>query len=141
MDSVYHSYFATDLRRVLPREPSSYWQTNCFVGASFMSGPEARAAVEQDLVDSLMWGDDYPHLEGTWPRTREAMQATFHGIEPSAVARLIGENAVGVYGLDREALGAIAERVGPTHAELAVAPNRSPDDFGGLAFRVRGKFS
>ena len=32
-----------------------------------------------------MWGDDYPHPEGTWPHTRESMAHTFCDIDPKHV--------------------------------------------------------
>ena len=39
-------------------------------------------------VDKLMWGSDYPHLEGTWPNTMPALKDTF-GEYPEAEIRAI----------------------------------------------------
>ena len=44
------------------------------------------SAIEHDLVANTMWGDDYPHAEGTWPHTREAMRFTFSDIDQKHVA-------------------------------------------------------
>jgi hypothetical protein len=89
-----------------------------------------------------MWGSDYPHQEGTWPRTRLAMRNTFAGIPEPEVRMILGFNALAVYDLDEAALRAVAERIGPTPAELAVKPE--PDelpDHTGAAFRVLGTYS
>ena len=53
--------------------PSEYFARNCWVGASFMSRPSV--AARYDLgVDKLMWGTDYPHDEGTFPYTTQALR-------------------------------------------------------------------
>ena len=31
-------------------------------------------------VGNLLWGADYPHVEGTWPSTRLAMRNTFASV-------------------------------------------------------------
>jgi predicted TIM-barrel fold metal-dependent hydrolase len=70
-------------------------------------------------VDKLMWGSDYPHLEGTWPKTREALQATFGPVEQEHETRaILGENAARIFGFDLELMHKTAERVGPTLDEL-----------------------
>ena len=61
-----------------------------------------------------MWGDDYPHAEGTWPHTREAMRFTFSDIDQRHVRQYLGDTAIDVYGLDRPKLEAVAAEIGPT---------------------------
>jgi hypothetical protein len=85
---------------------------------------------------SLMWGDDYPHLEGTFPYTRDALRKTFAGIRPEFTQRMIGLNAAEAYGFDVARLRAVAERIGPTAAELSSAPPASPGgNYVGHGFR------
>jgi Amidohydrolase len=79
-----------------------------------------------------MWGSDYPHDESTYPNTREGLRRAFAGTERAELQRLLGGNAAAVYGFDLDRLAPIAERVGPTYAELSVPyegipeGNRSP---------------
>jgi predicted TIM-barrel fold metal-dependent hydrolase len=120
--------------------PSEYWRRNCFVGASAMAPFEAQASNEAGL-ETVMWGDDYPHLEGTWPRTRLAMRNTFAGMAEDDVRAILGANGVRLLGLDEDALQAVADRIGPRPEDLA-SP-LSPEDFPaylGQAFRTKGAF-
>ena len=50
----------------VPRKPSEYMNRNLFFGASFASPYEAEQAVLHGFQSQLMWGSDYPHLEGTF---------------------------------------------------------------------------
>ena len=38
--------------------------------------PAWRVAESMDLADNFMWGNDYPHHEGTWPHSAEAIERT-----------------------------------------------------------------
>ena len=61
---------------VLPRPPSDYFRTNCYLGASFPA-PQDAPVIEQIGVERVMWGSDYPHHEATTPYTRESLRRTF----------------------------------------------------------------
>jgi predicted TIM-barrel fold metal-dependent hydrolase len=99
--------------RGLSMTPSGYFARNCWLGASFMPEHEGRFR-HQIGVDRLMWGSDYPHLEGTWPNTLKALNDTF-GLYPEQEIRdILGLNAAKAYGFDVAALTPVAERIGPT---------------------------
>ena len=55
-----------------------------------------------------MWGCDYPHREGTFPYTREALRYTFHDTDPVEVAAMLGGNAAKVYDFDLDLLRRVA---------------------------------
>ena len=102
-----------------------------------MSNWEAKFGIEHDLVGNAMWGDDYPHPEGTWPHTREAMATTFCDIDPKYVRQYLGDVAIDVYGLDRARLQQVADRIGPTVADLSSACGPPEGETPGLyAFRT-----
>ena len=65
-----------------------------------------------------MWGTDYPHLEGTWPNTMEAMRETFADYPEDEIRALLGTNAAEAYGFDTKKLAPLVERIGPTLAEI-----------------------
>lgn len=137
MDGLYTGPGGAHLRKTLPRPPSEYFAENCYVGASFLANWEAKLGLEHGLAANTMWGDDYPHAEGTWPHTREAMRCTFSDIAPAATQQYLADTAIEVYGLDRDRLAAVADRIGPTVDELAV-PYQPPEDeaVGLYAFRT-----
>jgi predicted TIM-barrel fold metal-dependent hydrolase len=60
-----------------------------------------------------MWGSDYPHPEGTWPNTREYFRETFAGLPEADGRKILGDNAVDFYGLDRDRLQSVADEIGP----------------------------
>jgi len=137
MDGLYHGPIASAVRAALPRPPSEYFRQHCFIGASFLSNWEAKFCIEHDLAANTMWGDDYPHAEGTWPHTRQAMQFTFHDIDEKHTREYLGETAIDVYGLDRAALEKVAAEIGPTVSELATPCTPPADEAVGLyAFRT-----
>jgi hypothetical protein len=74
-----------------------------------------------------MWGTDYPHPEGTWHHTQERLRGDFAGIPVEDARKLLGETAARCYGFDLEALQPIAERVGPTPADLGQDATRRTD--------------
>jgi predicted TIM-barrel fold metal-dependent hydrolase len=143
-DSIYEFWGNAHLRRALPRRPSEYFAANCFVGASFMSRLECEA--RGDLgAQAFMWGSDYPHEEGAWPDTRTSLRWTFGCDVPTGELRqMLGLNAARCYGLDYAGLKPIADRIGPTEAELRTPvealPERAPGEvrMKSWAFRKEG---
>lgn len=110
-------YFTKDLTLT----PTEYFQRQCWMGASFMRRDEGEAR-HRIGVDKLLYGTDYPHLEGTWPNTLDALRATFHDYPEQETRAILGTNAFDVYGFDREAMEGIARRIGPALADVQKAP-------------------
>ena len=111
----------------LSRSPREYFERQCFVGASFLSPHEGQFR-RQLGVGKLMWGSDYPHLEGTWPDSLKSLRETFSSYEESEIRAILGENAAQVYGFDVPALRRVAEAIGPSleaiRGEVAGDPPR-----------------
>jgi predicted TIM-barrel fold metal-dependent hydrolase len=110
----------------LPLTPSEYFRRNCYIGASFCLPSEIGARFEVG-VDHVMWGSDYPHIEGTTPYSREALRATFADVPVEECRRMFGLNAAEMYGFESGFLTTIADRVGPTVAETHVPLDRYPE--------------
>ena len=113
MDGLFDGPNGISLRESLGKPPSEHFRQHCYFGASFLSNGEAKFAIEHDLVGNTMWGDDYPHPEGTWPHTRESMAHTFCDIDPEYVAQLLGDVAIDVYHLDRRSCRTLPTGSGP----------------------------
>ena len=92
--------------------PEEYFQRNCFIGASFLAPHEIGSRYDIG-VDKLMWGSDYPHMEGTWPNTENKLRETFHDVEEGEIRNMLGENAIDVFGFDRALMEKTAARIGP----------------------------
>jgi predicted TIM-barrel fold metal-dependent hydrolase len=118
MDGHYELPMFNQLRKMLPRKPSEYFATNAYLcTAAFMEDNELELRHEIG-TDRLMWGSDYPHIEGTWPDTAAALARTFKGVPEQDCIALLGGNAAGVYGFDLEKLRAIANDLGPLRSAV-----------------------
>ncbi|HET6952221.1 MAG TPA: amidohydrolase family protein [Acidimicrobiales bacterium] len=105
--------FRVDLR--MP--PSAYVDRNCWFAASTPGVDEIvrRHAIG---VGNLLWGNDLPHPEGTYPHTRRWIAERFRDVPPDETARILGLNAAEVYRVDVAPLTAIADAVGPSSDEV-----------------------
>ena len=94
---------------------------------------------------NIVWGSDYPHVEGTFvkvddpeaePITQLSLRNTLSRVPPESAALMAGENAVSAYGLDRDELVAVADRIGaPSLRTLTTAPDSLPEiPEGSMAF-------
>lgn len=129
MDVVYARFNVLG-REPLPRLPSAYARDHVFLGASFLSSTLAAEAAFEGYAGNVMWGRDYPHVEGMFhvfdgpsaenSISRLSLRHAVAGVPARAAVQMAGENAVDVFGLDRDALSAVSARIGaPTARELA----------------------
>jgi hypothetical protein len=69
-------------------------------------------------IDRIMWGSDFPHLEGCWPFSRQHLRLAFAGVPEPEVRMMVGQNAAAVYGFDWAQLEVLADQHGPTVAAV-----------------------
>jgi predicted TIM-barrel fold metal-dependent hydrolase len=112
--------FESAYREALPEKPSFYFNRNCYLGAGMT---EQEMAMRYEIgVGNVVWGNDFPHPEGTWPHTRDWLRIKFHGVPENETRQMLGLNAIECYGLDLAPLEAIAEQIGPSPAEIHDQP-------------------
>jgi len=154
MDSV-HRMQREVLQERISALPSEYAARNVRIGASFLAAFEAEHAVAEGYADLVLWGSDYPHMEGTFQHrepadapasersvTRLALRATCSGLAEGDVRRMLGGNAVRTFGLDGAALAEVARAIdAPTPEELARPLEEPPPHAGLLAFRSFGPWA
>jgi predicted TIM-barrel fold metal-dependent hydrolase len=133
LDDQWHGFHATlkfgdVFRDALPEPPSFYFQRNCFLGVGMT---EAEMNRRHEIgIDQIMWGNDFPHPEGTWPHTREWLRIKFHDVPEDETRKILGLNALRAYNFDAEKLAAIAARIGPTPEEIHDQPVPANPDRG-----------
>jgi predicted TIM-barrel fold metal-dependent hydrolase len=101
----------------LAMKPSEYFARNFIVTPSSIHRSEIEMR-EKIGVDLMCFGADYPHYEGTWPNSRDWYRDAFAGLPEADARHILGENALRVYGFDRAAVEAAAQRIGPTIDEV-----------------------
>ena len=52
------------------------------------------------LDDHFMWANDYPHHEGTWPHSAEAIERTMPMLNDTQRAKILGLNAARFLGME-----------------------------------------
>ena len=97
--------------------PSEQFHRQCFVANSIMQRREIdmREAIGTDV---LIWGCDFGHHEGQWPMTRERMRGLFEGVPEADVRKIVGDNFLRAYTVDRSAYDTLVLEIGPTAEDL-----------------------
>lgn len=112
--------------------PSEYFNRQCYIGASFLRPAETEVARSVG-VDRIMWGSDYPHIEGSYPHTREHLRLTFARMTREETTTILTNNAAKVYQFDLDALAPLAEKYCPTKEFVA-----TPIDYSEIPERAKG---
>jgi hypothetical protein len=122
MDEKWHGghntrKFGNAFRETLSMPPRAYLDRNCFFA---VSTPQEDDMDRRDLVGvgNMMWGNDLPHPEGTFPFTRYWIRERFRDVSHATTRRMLGETAAMVYDVDVEALLPLVDRIGPTVEEV-----------------------
>ena len=89
--------------------PSDYYRAHGF--ATFQEDPSGLYLAERfNLMDNFCWANDYPHHEGTWPHSAEAIERTMPMLNDVQRAKVLGLNAARLFKLDV-----------PKHQQLAIS--------------------
>ena len=101
----------------LSRRPSEYVDECC----SFAASTPGQAEIDRrhDIgVGNLLWGNDLPHPEGTYPHTRKWIRERFAEVPEDEARQILGTNAATLYSVDVDALADLVDRIGPTPTEV-----------------------
>lgn len=134
-----HSYrfgmFDDQIKQIVPRLPSEYFERQVWIGSSLLARGELLNR-EQIGIHKLMFGADFPHPEGTIGMTLDYLRATVgaSGMSESEIRSFLGETAAAFYGFDIDRLNEQAATVGPELADI-IAPLQIDE---ATALRFRG---
>ena len=102
MDEAYRKHHLWAYPK-LKQLPSDYFRSH---GAATFQ--EDRAGLELaekwNLIDNFMWANDYPHAEGTWPHSAEAIEREMGNLSDNARAKILGVNAAKMFKFDVDLL-------------------------------------
>ena len=96
LDEAYkkHHMFVRPKLKMLPSE---YFRQNGF--ASFQEDKVGLdLAREYNLVDNFLWANDYPHHEGTWPHSPQAIERTMGMLNDEERTKILGLNSARIFG-------------------------------------------
>ncbi|WP_419848795.1 amidohydrolase family protein [Candidatus Poriferisocius sp.] len=113
----YAPTFGSDTVDSLSLSPIEYWQRNCRIGASMLPRSEVQYRHAVGL-DTIMWGADFPHDEGSIGYTTQALAATMWDVPTDECQKMLTDVAADLYNFDTDTLAPIAARIGPPIAEV-----------------------
>lgn len=97
MDHVWRKHrFWT--QSVLKQPPSEVFREHVF--ATFQEDRVGMKIALDIGVQNLMWANDYPHTDTTWPESRKVIEEHFRGFPGEARDLIVGGNAARLYHLN-----------------------------------------
>ncbi len=97
MDEAYRKHHMW-AKPKLPELPSTYFHRQGF--ATFGEDRSGLAIAEEfDLIDNFCWASDYPHPEGSWPHSPEAIERQMGRLSNGQRTAILGGNAARLLGI------------------------------------------
>ena len=90
--------FAINAKWPWPLKPSEYVQRQIHV--QFADDPTAVKARHITGLSTIVWGNDYPHAEGTFRSSEECIAENFAGVPDEDRAAILGGTLAGIVGFD-----------------------------------------
>ncbi len=78
--------------------PSDYFRRN--MAMTFIWDKSGVAVREWVGVDNLMWSNDYPHDDSSWPNSSKGVEYMFAGVPAADRRKIEAENAAKLYGFN-----------------------------------------
>ncbi len=94
--------------------PSEQWNRQGFVAGMFERDELANR--HEIGMETLTWGSDFPHVEGTYPHTKSHLARLFADVSPEETHKILAENPARIFNFDLDKL-----------AKTAAANNPWPD--------------
>ena len=85
------------IRPRLEMKPSEFFRRQG--GITFSDDPVALRCLDFVGAETLLWGSDYPHDEGTFPHSQAVIDRTFADIAQADKRKIVYDNARRIYGI------------------------------------------
>ena len=104
VDYYYEAFQQYDgwVKPILPDKPSTYMRRQ--IHCTFQFDPVAVHNLPRTGAPPLLWGSDFPHAEGTFPRSRETVNRLFAQIELADAAQIVAGTATRLFHFAPEVL-------------------------------------
>jgi len=90
-----HERFGRYAEAPLPLAPSAYVRRQVY--ATFQEDPTGIRAAGEFGAENYLWASDYPHVDSTWPRSKEAIAHALDGVPERILRKIVCDNAARLY--------------------------------------------
>ncbi|MEZ5236174.1 MAG: amidohydrolase family protein [Acidimicrobiales bacterium] len=99
-----HATYRTPAEAVdyLTMKPSEYFRRNFSV--TFEDDEVGVRTRDLIGVDTMLWGNDYPHHDSIWPNSQAILGKLFAGVAEADVHKLVWSNTIELYNIDESKL-------------------------------------
>jgi len=97
MDHAYHRHRFWMQTGAITRPPSEYFYENVYV--TFQDDAAATHNVDDRVLDRVMWANDFPHSDSTWPWSQKILADLCSDLSLAQRHRILHDNCAELYGL------------------------------------------
>ena len=80
--------------------PSEFWHQNMF--ATFTEDDLGVELRDKIGLDNMLWGNDYPHAESSWPRSMQFLDRILGDMDEIERRKVTSDNTAKLFGFDLE---------------------------------------
>lgn len=97
MDHAYHRHRFWMQGGAITRPPSEYFYENIYV--TFQDDLAATSSADERVLRRVMWANDFPHSDSTWPWSQEILGKLVSGLSQPQRDAILHDNVAELYGL------------------------------------------
>jgi predicted TIM-barrel fold metal-dependent hydrolase len=97
MDHAYHRHRFWMETGAITRPPSEYFYENIYV--TYQDDFSATEHADDRLLGCVMWANDFPHSDSTWPESQEVLGKMVAGLSQEQRDKILHDNVAELYGL------------------------------------------
>jgi predicted TIM-barrel fold metal-dependent hydrolase len=96
--------------------PSQYWERQCYLAPSLIRTHDDYDRIN---VPNVLFGSDYPHIEGIWPELRATTRELMRGRDPETIRSFLGGIGASAYSIEPGDFELLTQKIGPDLSEFA----------------------
>jgi predicted TIM-barrel fold metal-dependent hydrolase len=98
MDHAYHRHRYWLETGGISRPPSEYFYENIWV--TYQDDFSATHRAEDEVLSRVMWANDFPHSDSTWPLSQEILTKLVSELDQERRDWILHDNVASLYQLD-----------------------------------------
>lgn len=98
MDHAYRRHRFWLETGAITRPPSEYFYENIYL--TYQDDEVATGMPADRVLKRVMWANDFPHSDSTWPRSQETLERLISNLDPERRDWILHDNVCDLYGIE-----------------------------------------